>query len=149
MFNDNSDFDLMALLNTKYFTVEVKYDMREARSRNVAIEFFNPKSGKPTGIDVTKADLWVHVLTNPLSAWVTNVGLLRRYIRDNDPLRIVECGGDENASFFLYKREKIFSDIFQQLDGLSPVSLWKLIKRMLNGSRNRTARRRPQSTRQG
>ena len=133
--NDNrktfSDFDLTAEINNRPFTIEAKYDLFEKKSGNIAIEFFNPKSNQPTGIDATKADLWVHVLDKPMSAWVTNVATLRRYIRTHDPVRVVERGGDSNASMLLYKREVIFADIFYQLDGLSPQSVRNLLLKLL------------------
>ena len=126
-----SDFDLEAVLNRRTFTLESKFDLYESRSGNIAIEFFNPKSGRPTGIDATKADLWVHVLTNPMTAWATNVASLRRYIREHDPARVVDCGGDANAAMLLYERKVIFKDIFIRLDDLSSASLRRTLLKLL------------------
>ena len=126
-----SFFDLEVTLSNRVFTIESKYDVYEAKSGNIAIEFFNPRSDKPTGIDATKADLWVHVLTNPTQAWVTKTGTLRRYIREIKPLRVIGCGGDSNASILLYERKKILPAIFHQLDGHTPADLKRLLTRLL------------------
>lgn len=127
------DYDIEASLNRRVFTIEAKYDIYEARSGNVAIEFYNPKSGRPSGIDATKADLWVHVLAKPMTAWAVHTDRLRQYVKENKPLRVVTCGGDDNASMYLYRREKIFTDIFERLDGLSPASLRELLENLLGG----------------
>lgn len=126
-----SDYDLQSVLNGRFFTLEAKYDKYENRSGNIAIEFFNPKTNRPTGIDATKADLWVHVLANPMSAWVTTVASLRRYIRDYDPIRVIERGGDDNSSMLLYDRETIFKDIFHRLDGRTPPVTKTLLSKLL------------------
>ena len=53
------------------FTVEVKYDEMQAKTGNIAIEIYNPKSGKPSGLTATKANLWCQVLKD--STWITSV----------------------------------------------------------------------------
>lgn len=126
-----SDYDLTGKLNKRPFTIESKYDLYESRSGNIAIEFFNPKSGRPTGIDATKADLWIHVLDKPMTVWATSVATLRRYIREHDPVKVVDCGGDANAAILLYKRQEIFKDIFHRLDGLKPIPLRTLLVKLL------------------
>src|SRR5690606_24130971 len=44
------------------FTLEVKHDIYAHRSGNIAIEVYNPKSAKPSGIKITQSTLWCHVI---------------------------------------------------------------------------------------
>ncbi len=111
----NAAFDLQHT-QPMSFTSEVKFDIYAARSGNIAIEFYNPKSAKPSGIGITQANLWFHIITKPLSIWVTSVPKLKKYITDNPPHKTVACGGDDNASLYLYRMDKIFADIFHRVD---------------------------------
>jgi hypothetical protein len=125
----NAEYDLKHT-TPWYFTSEVKFDLYAARSGNIAIEFYNPKKGKPSGIGITKADLWFQVIP-PLNVWVTTVKRLKQYLEEKKPHKIVSCGGDDNASLFLYRKEKIFADIFQRIDDKSPDILVSIIRELL------------------
>jgi len=48
-----SYYDIGFKLKAKEFTVEVKNDLYAKRSGNIAIEVFNPKTGKPSGLGIT------------------------------------------------------------------------------------------------
>lgn len=109
-------YDILAKLPSQEVKLEVKYDIRCARSGNIAIEFYNPKSGRPSGIGSTIADLWVHIITKPLSVYITSVPLLKAYVSSIPPHRLVDCGGDDNSSMYLYKAPAIFGHIFHRID---------------------------------
>lgn len=113
------------------FTSEVKYDLYAAKSGNIAIEYYNPKSNKPSGLSATKADLWFHAVTKPASVWVTTVQQLKEYTNTKPPHKIVDVGGDDNASMYLYRQDVIFDDIFKRVDNLSPDELRTLIHDLL------------------
>ncbi len=125
------EYDLSCELNKKEFFIEAKFDKYCERSGNIAIEFYNPKAGKPSGIGVTTADIWAHAITCPYSIWVTSVSKLKRFILENKPLRTISCGGDDNSSMHLYKKDLIFPAIFVRIDELSDDELKKIILEMI------------------
>tara|TARA_X000001036_G_C20500339_1_gene733596 strand:- start:73 stop:570 length:498 start_codon:yes stop_codon:yes gene_type:complete len=126
-----SDWDLSAAqIGTGYevFTVEVKYDEMQAKTGNIAIEIYNPRSGKPSGLSATKANLWCHVLQD--STWITNVNKLKKFCEENTPFKSFNFVGDGNASILLYKTEDILQ-IFERIDKCSKEKLRKTIDSML------------------
>tara|TARA_Y100001938_G_scaffold150868_1_gene243974 strand:+ start:661 stop:1164 length:504 start_codon:yes stop_codon:yes gene_type:complete len=111
-----SDWDLSAAqIGTGYevFTVEVKYDEMQAKTGNIAIEIYNPRSGKPSGLTATKADLWCHVLQE--SVWITSVKELRKFCKETPPFKMFSSAGDGNAAILLYKTKDIL-EIFERID---------------------------------
>tara|TARA_Y100001938_G_scaffold142131_1_gene212898 strand:+ start:1145 stop:1642 length:498 start_codon:yes stop_codon:yes gene_type:complete len=110
------------------FTVEVKYDEMQHLTGNLAIEFYNCKSNKPSGLSATKADLWCHVLKE--STWMTSVKKLKDFCENKKPFRTITGGGDGNASIFLYKTKDIIK-IFERVDNCSKEQLMKKIESLL------------------
>ena len=126
-----SDWDLsVAQKETGYevFTVEVKYDEMQAKTGNIAIEIYNPKSAKASGLTATKATLWCHVLQG--SVWITSVDKLKKFCEDTPPFKSFNSVGDGNASILLYKTEDILK-IFERIDECSETELNKKINSML------------------
>ena len=113
------------------FKVEVKYDLYQARSGNIAIEFFNSKSGKPSGIGITKADLWAIVLSDK-SVWITSTRTLKEFLKDNKPSRTILGGGDGNADLYLYPDTSVLA-YFTRLDDKKEKNIIKILKDYLNG----------------
>jgi len=113
------------------FTTEVKFDLKEKKSGNIALEYYNTNSNKLSGILDTKADLWAQVL-KPNFVWLANVKTIRKYIKDNKPHRIVKNVGDGNANLALYKSTIILSDIFKRIDNLNGYNLFILLRKKLN-----------------
>lgn len=124
-------YDILARTEGQEIKLEVKYDIRCARSGNIAIEFYNPKSVCPSGIGSTIADLWVHIITKPLSVWITSVPLLKAYVANVPAYRVVDCGGDDNSSMYLYKAAAIFEHIFHRIDEVSKEDFFKVLNRLL------------------
>lgn len=124
---DRQFWDLALSLKDREFKFEVKYDLYCAKSGNIAIEFFNPKAGKPSGLSATKADFWVQVLTNPMSAWLAQVRKLRSFCDNTKPDRIITSGGDDNSSMYLYKKDLILDSVFARIDELDQKALVKLL----------------------
>ena len=106
-----SYYDIISDYNKGHgtFTTEVKHDLYANKSGNIAIETFNPKTGKDSGLGITKADLWVHITDIP---YITSVKKLKEYVEENKPFRIIDCGGDDNATLYLYKADIILDAIF-------------------------------------
>lgn len=115
-----AEWDLASELG-RPFTMEVKFDMASGRTGKVAVEHFNTRSWRPSGITETAADLWVYVFS-PLSAFVCRAGDLRRFVHRVRPAREV-VGGDDNAALLLYPREVILPAVFRRMDGLAPADL--------------------------
>lgn len=98
------------------FTTEVKYDIYEGGSGNIAIEIENVKSHTPSGLSQTKADFWCEVLIDAI--WICNTKELQRFVKDNKPFREIGCGGDDNARLLLYKTYLLLPTVFHRIDHL-------------------------------
>lgn len=96
--------------------IEVKNDKYANRSGNIALEFYNPKSGKDSGIAVTQADLWIVMVDNEL--WMAGTISLKIFIEKNKPCRIVATAGDGNASLMLYDKNRLFGEVFHRIDDI-------------------------------
>lgn len=119
-------YDLVIFLpKTQRCTLEVKYDYYQEKSGNFAIEVFNTRSNKKSGLSITKADFWVHILGDK-DILLTPVGILKDFCRSNKPTRKIEKAGDNNARIFLYKKDLILP-IFVNIQGLSKSQLLKVI----------------------
>lgn len=103
------EYDVWAETADYIMTFEVKHDLYANRSGNIAIEFFNSKKSAPSGITATKADYWVHVLTdeNGSVGYIVEVPNLKKFLDTVKPHRTITGGGDSNADLFLYKKEDI------------------------------------------
>ena len=126
------DYDLVCKLDKKKFTIEVKFDFLAQKTSNLAIEYYNDKSDKPSGLTSTKADLWAHVILdcdNP-TVWITSVRRLKEFVENKTPWKIITGGGDNNASLYLYKDELILT-IFKKICTCPEEDVKKFIKAIL------------------
>lgn len=121
------EWDLKVNLNGRPVLIETKFDQMEAKTGNIAIEYYNTKQGKPSGIAATKSDLWAVVLQNPLTAWLANTQVLLHYFKTTKCLRDIACGGDDNAAMKLYARDSILEAVFHRIDDLSSADLVSLL----------------------
>lgn len=112
------------------FTIESKFDKMQKRTGNLAIEHFNTKKVKPSGISATTADLWAVVLAD--GVYLTSVDWLRKYCEENKPKKEIHCGGDDNAALWLYNSDEILQRIFFRIDNLSRLDLVTIILTLLN-----------------
>ena len=111
-------------------TLEVKNDIRALKSGNIAIEIYNPKANKASGLSITQADLWVIMVGEEL--WITHTKHLESFVATAKPFRIIDCGGDKNAHLYLYKKEHIFRNIFHRFDTLTKEQFFLLILELLS-----------------
>lgn len=127
-------WDLELELRGATFTAEVKFDQMESKTGNIAIEYFNTKQGKPSGILATSAHLWVVVLQGPESVWAAPTPALRAHFGAAKPLREIACGGNQNSAMKLYRRDDLFAAVpFARLDGLAPAALEELVYKLATG----------------
>lgn len=109
------------LLVDNDFTVEVKNDIRAKTTGNVAIEVYNCVSDRNSGLSVTRADLWVHIIDNEV--WMTSVIRLSSFVGILEPSRIIQAAGDGNATIYLYKKDYIMPTIFHRIDTMNNLEL--------------------------
>jgi hypothetical protein len=112
------------------FTLEVKHDIYAHRSGNIAIETFNPKSGKPSGLGVTQSTLWCHVIDK---IYVGRTSDLRHHIETVPPKRLIAAGGDNNATLYLYEKDEIVASVFRELSECDLVAAKSVIEELLRG----------------
>jgi hypothetical protein len=120
-------WDVEFRLAGRRVTAEVKTDLYEARTGNVAVEFFNSRSGKPSGIAATAADLWVVVLADG-GVWAARTAALKGYFDSQPCVREVHGAGDGNASLRLFRRAELFAAVFKRLDGLPAPELLTVLE---------------------
>lgn len=81
--------------------VEVKSDTRAAQTGNIAIEF--ACSGRPSGIAATKADWWVHFISET-EYFIIPVKTLRWLIKKNKWWRMTNGGDGGRAEMYLFDK---------------------------------------------
>lgn len=124
-------WDVKVQYPTDTFLFEIKHDLYHARSGNLAIEFHNNKSGKPSGLEITDADIWIHVLPDPLVIWATSVANLKIFTKTTVPLKTITGAGDGNACLHIYQDSIILPAIFTRIDNLEPKKLKTCLKKLL------------------
>lgn len=128
---DLQGHDLLFWFHPRERRLEVKYDIYESKSGNVALEYYNPRKRMPSGINATKSDIWVFVLKDG-AVWACRTDDLKKHFREKPCYRDIGCGGDDNASMKLYKREQLFGPLFIRLDSLEPAERYAAIACMLD-----------------
>ncbi len=128
-----SYWDLKAWINGHPFLVEVKFDVMASRTGNLAIEYYNTRMAKPSGIKGTKADLWVVVLADPIRIYAARTSDLLQYCEAVRPFRNISCGGDDNAAMWLYPAEQILEAVFHRIDDIFPAHLPAKLATLLDG----------------
>jgi hypothetical protein len=120
--------DLLSKYGETQFTTEVKFDEKEKETGNLAIEVFNSRANKPSGITVTRANFWCVVLADGF-IWITSVKTLREHIDHNKPLKVIQHAGDGSATIYLYNSPDMLSEIFHRIDNCSISRIQKFIIR--------------------
>lgn len=128
-------WDIVSTYKKLEFHTEVKFDAYEQRSGNIAIEVFNSRLGKPSGLTATEAFFWAQVLSNKV-VWITRVTKLKDYTDAQAPLRIIDKGGDKNATLYLYPSREILPDVFTRIDNMTTEQVRKFVIGELNEYRH-------------
>jgi hypothetical protein len=96
----NPDYD--CIINDK--TIEIKTDLQANNYGNVCIEFENINQNKPSGIAITKADIWSNTYYHDNNWYIglCKTETLKPYVENNHS-RIVtnKRSGDNNAKLYL------------------------------------------------
>ena len=114
------DYDILSQYKKQQISYEVKYDYMAEKTGNLAIEINNCKVDRPSGINVTAADFWAHVIKKDKSTtvWLCKVSELKEFIQNNKADRKVTQAGDGNADILLYKAKSILSSAFYRIDNV-------------------------------
>jgi hypothetical protein len=103
------EYDIVAKKQGKEVTFEVKNDIMAAKTGNIAIEYYNTKSNKPSGITGTRALFWVHITSD---IYIIKTELLRELLKTIKPKRTIKSGGDNNANLYLYPHQFLIDNFF-------------------------------------
>lgn len=120
-FNKDESHDISAKYLNKEYTFECKYDIMSEKTGNIAIEYFNTKKKQLSGIYATKADFWVIILPGD-EIYVSKTDIVKNYLNNNKPYKVIESGGDKNSAMLLYKKEDILKN-FIRIDTLDKKEL--------------------------
>lgn len=112
---DGKKRDIVVEIKGQKYDCEIKFDVYANSSGNIAIEFYNTKLCKPSGIDSTNCHFWIQVL-NEKEIYIAEVTKIKEFIKDNNPKRTIINAGDGNASLYLYEKSIILEKCFQKLD---------------------------------
>jgi hypothetical protein len=132
------EWDIKIEINGQIFTIEVKFDKMASKTGNLAIEYYNTKSKKPSGILATTSDLWAVVLNEPSSIWLVKTTDLLTFFHNEKPLKDIKYGGDKNASMKIFSKQHILP-IFQRIDSIKSSELMSAIAKLLGVVNERAA----------
>lgn len=118
-------FDLSLEINGKTYLIEVKADKRALLTKNLACEYFNSRTNKPSGLFATKSEIWAVILGD--AVWFAKVDKLKKFVNTVKPERIVIGAGDGNADIMLYKLDLILPAVFIRVDNLGKDELINFI----------------------
>lgn len=122
------EYDIHCCLEPKEFTIEVKFDLMASKTGNVAVEYWNSKSNKPSGVTATKANLWCHIIGDKeKEIWITKTDELRSLIQTVPPLKIIQSGGNKNSDMMIYTKDA-FCKKFKRIDQLTNIEVFRLIQ---------------------
>jgi hypothetical protein len=115
---DSADkgIDFFLILDGTKYSCEVKYDLYSLKSQNWAIEIYNTKLCKPSGITSTKCHLWFQA-QNKDNIYFSLVHSLREFVKTEKPKRMITDAGDGNAALNLYSIEhmkKVFLNLTKE-----------------------------------
>jgi len=115
--------EFLNVLKNKKVEVKTERD-KWAKTGNICIEY--QSYGKPSGINATEADYWVHNLAigdDVYCRLLFSVDALRKIVQEPNKHKTV-FGGDNNGSrMYLLKLSKLFSA--EQLEIYSTLSAWE------------------------
>jgi hypothetical protein len=93
-------------------TFEVKADFMSSVTGNLAIEHHNSKKDKPSGIMISTATYWCHVIYEKKipTIYLANRLDLLKFMEAVEPFKKIIGGGDSNANLYLYKKAVLLGE---------------------------------------
>jgi hypothetical protein len=102
----------------------------QAKTGNIAVEYENPVSKKPSGIMATTSDLWAIVLEHG-EIWICRTSDLRTFFACEKHVKQIKRAGDGNASIRLYKSDHLLRSCCQRIDGIPPWDVLDILVKLL------------------
>jgi len=137
---NRSYYDIIVNLSPKKKVfIECKFDMMACQTGNIAVEYHNPKSDKPSGINVTKAHIYSYTILdmgNP-TVWFASVPKLKDFLKNVPPFKTIKKGGDDNASLYLYNHEVILDSVFNHMENILDVDKFQQVFKSLLSNKNK------------
>ena len=116
----NKFYDFSAHSETLSFTSEVKFDKKATETKRLAIEVFNARLNRPSGLMATHADCWIQVLDKPREIWIAKTSDLRLWVDQNlKHASTFRYGGDKNAYLLCFYKDMILPSVFMRLDTIA------------------------------
>ena len=104
-----SFFDLETVVDDRVLLLEVKNDKRAFDTGNLAIEVRNVLQDKPSGLTITKADIWVVILGKDV--YMTKTQDLKNFVENNKPMKTYRS----NVLIYIYPKTEILP-IFREVN---------------------------------
>jgi len=100
------------VVDNPHITFEVKADFMSSLTGNLAIEHHNCKKDKPSGIMISTATYWCHVIYEEKvpTIYIADRLELLKFIEDVEPYKKIIAGGDSNANLYLYKKAVLLGE---------------------------------------
>ena len=98
-------------------TCEIKTERKHAQTRNICLEYWNPRSDKPSGVSASQSHLWVTVLTD--SVWCVHTDALKQFVSTlapGDGVRRLERIGDGNSNAFIVPDRLLLGPLYFRLE---------------------------------
>lgn len=96
-----SYYDLEVVVDKKTLLLEIKNDRRALETGNLAIEIKNVLRNQPSGLTITKADIWVVIIG--MDIYMTKTQNLKHFIKTNKPKKTHKS----NVLIYIYPKEDI------------------------------------------
>lgn len=109
VYSDRYSHDVSCSNGASTLKFEVKHDVMATKTGNIAIEFWNSKQNKPSGISSTLADIWAHKFNGVIH--LISVAKLKDLTTKIIPDKTVTLGGDKNSAMYIYKIERIQNEM--------------------------------------
>jgi hypothetical protein len=122
--------DLAVRVGDREAVAEVKGDRMAAVTGNVAVEFWNTRADRPSGLSATRAHLWLVVIDG--AVWAASVNSVRRtFSAGGQHVRDVLAAGDGNAAVRLFPARAVLGPCFVRLDTLTAAAAEAAVAAML------------------
>ena len=126
-------YDITIKLGRKACTCEIKYDIMSEKTGNLAIEYWNSRQNKASGISATTSELWIQCIRDGgnIVVFATRTKKLKEWMERNPPKRTILNAGDKNANLYLYDLDLILNSVFTRMDNVTKEEFPKLLKKVL------------------
>ncbi len=114
-------WDLRIIHKNEQIFFEVKADKAASRTGNLAIEF--ECSGRPSGVNVTSCDYWIHFVVGKNRYYMIPIMDLRQAIADKKFSKIVKGGDGYRAQMYLFN-ENVFEEFLEEIPESLRTGTW-------------------------